>query len=338
MRSLGPLAEPGDRLAWTPALAAAEEWFRAQAEAIGLRVERDPSGNLWACPDTPPPWWGVGSHLDTVRDGGRFDGALGVVAGLEVARRTDVPLAVISFADEEGAGFNTPTFGSRALVGRPHAITEAHAIALREFGVDPAGVGRAPEWLSRLRGFIELHIDQSREVWDMGLPVAAVSGLASRARVHAVVEGEANHAGTTPMETRRDALRAAAELILRATDVPAPMRATATKVLVDPNALSTIARRVDVWLDVRSPEGLDDWLAQIPGVVESRSDGVTFDAGVRAALGAPEVVCFAGHDAGILAERLPAGMLLVRNERGVSHSPEEHVGVERMVAALETLA
>ena len=66
--SLGPLAEPGDRLAWTPALAAAEDWFRTQAEGIGLRVQRDPAGNLWACPDAPPPWWGVGSHLDTVRE------------------------------------------------------------------------------------------------------------------------------------------------------------------------------------------------------------------------------------------------------------------------------
>ena len=342
---LGPLANPGDRLAWTPELASAEEWFRGEAEAIGLRVERDPAGSLWAMPPTPPPWWGVGSHLDTVREGGRFDGALGVVAGLEVARRTDLPIAVISFADEEGAGFNTPTFGSRALVGRPHAITAVHAAALREFGVDPAGVARAPEWLPRLRGFLELHIDQSREIWDMGVPVATVSGLASRARVHVVVEGEANHAGTTPMETRRDALRAAAELILRATDVPPPMRATATKVLVDPNALSTIARRVDVWLDARSPDSLDEWIAAVGGTVESRSPGVAFDGGVREALGGPEVVCFAGHDAGILAERIPAGMLLVRNERGVSHSPEEHVeladaevGVERMVAALEALA
>ena len=345
MISLGPLAEPGDRLAWTPELAAAEDWFRARAEELALRVERDPAGNLWACPDAPPPWWGVGSHLDTVRDGGRFDGALGVVAGFEVARRTDVPVCVLSFADEEGAGFNTPTFGSRALVGRPHSIRPEHADALRAFGVDPGGIGRAPQWLARLRGFLELHIDQSREIWEMGVPVATVSRLASRARVHVVLEGEANHAGTTPMETRRDALRAAAEVILRATDVEPPLRATATRIVAAPNALSTIAGRVDLWLDARSPDSLDAWLARVGGTVESRSDGVEFAPDVRAALGGPEVVCFAGHDAGILAERIPAGMLLVRNERGVSHAPEEHVeladaeaGVERMVAALERLA
>lgn len=344
MISLGPLAEPGDRLAWTPELAAAEDWFRAQAEELRLRVERDPAGNLWACPPVEPPWWGVGSHLDTVRDGGRFDGALGVVAGFEVARRTHAPVCVISFADEEGAGFNTPTFGSRALVGRPHAVRDDHAAALREFGVDPDGIARAPEWLPRLRGFLELHIDQSREIWDMGVPVAAVSRLAARARVHVVVEGEANHAGTTPMDSRRDALRAAAELIVRATTVPPPARATATRLLVEPNALSTIPGRVELWLDGRG-DGLDEWLALVGGTVESRSQGVEFDAAVRAALGGPEVVCFAGHDAGILAEKIPTGMLLVRNERGVSHAPEEHVeladaevGVERMAAALEALA
>jgi N-carbamoyl-L-amino-acid hydrolase len=341
--SLGPLAT-GTRLAWTPEVAEADAWFAGQAAGLGLRVERDPAGNLWAMPDAPPPWWGVGSHLDTVRDGGVFDGALGVVAGFEVARRTDLPVAVLSFADEEGAGFNTPTFGSRALVGRPHAVSPEHALALREFGVDPGRLGEAPAWLERLRGFIELHIDQSTEVWDLGVPVAGVSGLAPRARVHVVVEGEANHAGTTPMEGRRDALRAAAELILRATDVEPPARATATKILVEPNALSTIPGRADVWLDGRAGD-LDAWIARVGGTVESRSDGVAFDAQVRAALGGPEVLCFAGHDAGILAERIPAGMLLVRNERGVSHSPDEHVeladaevGVERMVRALEALA
>jgi N-carbamoyl-L-amino-acid hydrolase len=342
--SLGPLATQGTRLAWTPELLAAEDWFRAEASDLDLRVERDPAGNLWAMPAGDGPWWGVGSHLDTVREGGAYDGALGVVAGFEVARRCSAPVAVISFADEEGAGFNTPTFGSRALVGRPHAVSEAHAVALREFGVDPGGIGRAPEWLSRLRGFLELHIDQSREIWDLGVPVATVTGLAPRARVHVVLEGEANHAGTTPMEGRRDALRDAAELIVRATDVAPPARATATRIAVHPNALSTIPSRVDLWLDGRAGD-LDAWIGCVGGTVESRSDGVAFDPRVREALGGPEVLCFAGHDAGILAEKIPAGMLLVRNERGVSHSPEEfvemadaEVGVERMVRALEALA
>jgi N-carbamoyl-L-amino-acid hydrolase len=377
MISLGPLATIGagerglTRLAWTDSVAEADAWFAAEAEYLGLTVERDPAGNLWACPPVEPPWWGAGSHLDTVRQGGAYDGALGVVAAFAVARRTDVPVAVIAFADEEGARFNTPTFGSRALAGRldPTVLDRADADgvtladAMRGFGVDPGAITTAPAWLARLKGFLELHIDQSREVWDLGVPVASVTRLASRARVHVTIEGRADHAGTTTMGDRQDALAAAARLIALATDVRHPSRATATRILVEPNALSTVPSRADVWLDGRAswPHDLDRWLHETVGgaavrindahgvgvdmVVESRSDGVKFDDRVRRALGGPEVVCFAGHDAGILAERIPAGMLLVRNERGVSHAPEEEValadaeaGVEAMVAALEALA
>jgi N-carbamoyl-L-amino-acid hydrolase len=375
--SLGALATIGEgergltRLAWTPEVAKADEWFAAQAEALGLAVERDPAGNLWACPPVSPPWWGVGSHLDTVREGGAYDGALGVAAGFEVARRTEVPVAVLSFADEEGARYNTPTFGSRALSGKldPAVLDRVDpdgvrlADAMRGFGVDPAGVVGAPGWMARLKGFLELHIDQSREVWDLGVPVAAVTRLAARARVHVSFAGRADHAGTTTMGDRQDALAAAAQMIVLATDVRHPSRATATRILALPNALSTVPARVDLWLDGRAswPGQLDEWLEDSVGAaavrvhgthgvgvdlaVESRSDGVAFDERVRAALGGPEVVCFAGHDAGMLAEHIPAGMLLVRNERGVSHAPEEEValgdaeaGVEALVRALEALA
>ena len=138
------------RLAWTEELAAAETWFREQAAAARLRVARDPAGSLWALPQGDGPWWATGSHLDSVRAGGRFDGPLGVAAGFAVAER--VPgVAVLAFADEEGARFNTPTFGSRALVGRldvADALARrdddgvALAEAMRGFGADPGGAGR----------------------------------------------------------------------------------------------------------------------------------------------------------------------------------------------------
>src|SRR3954465_13670528 len=105
------------RLAWTREDEEAATWFARGAAAIGRTLERAPAGNLWAVPDTPGPWWAAGSHLDSVRAGGRFDGALGVAAGFAGAGRA-ANVAVIAFADEEGARFNTPTFGSRALVGR----------------------------------------------------------------------------------------------------------------------------------------------------------------------------------------------------------------------------
>ena len=356
------------RLAWTPELSAAEEWFRAEASAAGLAVERDPAGNLWACPATEPPWWGVGSHLDTVREGGRYDGALGVVAGFEVARRAAAPVAVVAFADEEGARFNTPTFGSRALAGRldlPPLLgrTDAEGVtleaALRGYGVDPSAVSTAPQWLARLEGFLEVHIDQSRAVAEHGVPCGVVSRLATRTRVRVDVHGRADHAGTTPMQERHDALAAAARLIVAATDLAGDgLVSTATRIVASPNALSTIPSDVSVWLDARAPDPgpVDAWLAAIDDRVralarvhlhahlrvESRSDGVEFDHDLRARLraacpGAPEVVCYAGHDAGIVAEHRPAAMLLVRNRLGVSHAPEEDIEIGDAAAAVEAL-
>jgi beta-ureidopropionase / N-carbamoyl-L-amino-acid hydrolase len=365
------------RLAWSPQLAAAEAWFRREAHDARMQVERDPAGNLWAMPSSPPPWWGIGSHLDSVRCGGVYDGALGVAAAFEVARLTRAKVAVIAFADEEGARFNTPTFGSRALVGRldvddalarvdPDGVTLEEA--LRSAGVDPAGVVTAPEWLERLRGFLELHIDQSREVAEHGVPAGVVSALATRMRVRAEVRGHADHAGTTTMEDRRDALAAAARLVVEATEPAEPgLVSTATRIECSPNAFSTIPAEVTVWLDGRGPdEGtVAAWLARLGGRaeelplpvslnVEAHSHGVEFDPAIRAGLRAacetmgrpaPEVVCYAGHDAGILAERIPAGMLLVRNERGVSHAPEEDIavsdaawGAEALLRAVEALA
>jgi N-carbamoyl-L-amino-acid hydrolase len=343
------------RLAWTEEDAAAGEWFREQAAGVGLRVERDPAGNLWAVPDSPPPWWALGSHLDSVREGGSYDGALGVAAGFEVAARA--PVAVISFADEEGARFNTPTFGSRALTGvidrsvldRVDDDGVRLADAMHAAGVDPAGLGAAPEWLSRLRGFVELHIDQTTELQRAGVPAGVVRGLVSRMRLRAEIEGRADHAGTTPPADRRDALAAAARLIVAALDRSGDgLVATASRIEVQPNALTTVPARASVWLDARAPEAerVEAWREGVEGVdvglpvelsLESRSPGCEFDPGLRSQLmalseelgaPAPELHCYAGHDAGLIAARLPAAMVLVRNETGVSHSPEERVDLE----------
>ena len=375
------LGEDGtNRLAWTDEDAAAARWFESQAASAGLEVRRDPAGNLWACPPGEGPWWGIGSHLDSVRDGGRYDGALGVAAAFEVAAQFPVPVAVVSFADEEGARWNTPTFGSRALVGRldlGDVLTRRDddgvllADAMRAAGVDPDGVAGAPSWLARLRGFLELHIDQSTDVAAAGVPAGVVSGLASRLRLQVELRGQADHAGTTPRDKRHDALAVAARLIVAADDAAAAVPdfvMTASRILVSPNALTTVPSHVRLWLDARAPApaDVDGWrerleavardLAERSGVeieveVASRSAGVTFDDGVRDALraagdaGIPEVTCFAGHDAGVVGERLPAGMVLVRNPSGVSHSPEEDVslddaaaGANMLVAALERLA
>jgi N-carbamoyl-L-amino-acid hydrolase len=360
------------RLAWTEEDERAAGWFARRATAIGRRLERDPAGNLWACPDGDGPWWAVGSHLDSVRVGGRFDGALGVAAGFAVAERARVPLAVISFADEEGARFNTPTFGSRALAGRldlddalarvdDHGVTLGDAMA--GAGVDPAGVASAPEWLERLAGFLELHVDQTRDVAAARRPAGVVSRLAARLRLQVELAGRADHAGTTPREERHDALAAAARVIVRA-DAEAAQRLgmvfTAARMEVEPNAPTTVPSLARLWLDARAPEAetVESWheavrreaerLAKEAGVelslrTAASSPGTEFAPEVVEALGhalrpgAPRLVCYAGHDAGVIAEHRPAGMVLVRNKTGVSHSPEEEVSLEDAAVAANGL-
>jgi beta-ureidopropionase / N-carbamoyl-L-amino-acid hydrolase len=346
LAELEPIGLGGDgttRLAWTPEDAAAGEWFRDRAAEVGLSVHVDPAGNRWAVPDAQPPWWGVGSHLDSVRAGGRFDGALGVCAGFAIAEHA--PVAVIAFADEEGARFNTPTFGSRALTGAldPAVLDRRDddgvllADAMAAAGVDPGGVARAPQWLRRLRGFLELHVDQTPDLERF----AVVRGLAARLRLQADLAGRADHAGTTRRHERSDALLAAARLIVAADELATDdMVVTASRILVEPNALTTIASHVRLWLDARSesPWALTSWFQDLPAgaelTVASRSDGVEFDPGLRAALGDPEgVTCFAGHDAGILAAKIPAAMVLTRNPSGISHSPDETADLDDAAAA-----
>ena len=354
------------RVAWTPELRAAERWFGEQARAAGLQVERDPAGSLWAVPSTPGPWWATGSHVDSVRRGGRYDGALGVAAGFAVAERMP-GVAVISFADEEGARFNTPTFGSRALVGRLDARealarTDDEGVSLADAmqaaGVDPARLADAPAWLERLRGFVELHIDQTQDLERLAAPAGAVRSLASRMRLALAFAGRADHAGTTRRGERRDALAAAARLIVAADELAGgdpDFLVTAARMLVEPNAFTTVPSSVRLWIDGRTPdpERLTAWRAALGGraaeleaatgvTIElstaSHTEGVAFDPAVLAAMvGLPELVCFAGHDAGILAQRIPAGMIFVRNATGVSHSPEEDVDLEDAAVAASAL-
>jgi N-carbamoyl-L-amino-acid hydrolase len=345
------------RLAWTDEDEAAAAWFARRSAELGREMVRDPAGNLWACPAEPGPWWAAGSHLDSVRSGGRFDGALGVAAAFAAASVASVPLAVISFADEEGARFNTPTFGSRALTGRldcADAIdrTDERGVllgdAMAELGVDPERLGEAPAWLERLRGFLELHIDQTRDLAAAHAPAGAVARLAARLRLQGELTGRADHAGTTRKAERRDALAAAARLIVRGDELAGEdMVFTAARIEVEPNAPTTVPSRVRLWLDARAetPEQLAAWRAGFEAAapdgslrVAASNDGIAFPEEVTAAFGdLPRLVCFAGHDAGILAEKVPAGMVFVRNATGVSHAPEEEVDLEDAAVAANAL-
>jgi N-carbamoyl-L-amino-acid hydrolase len=307
------------RLAWTEEDRAARAWFEAQAADRGLTVERDSAGNLWA-------WWGgpstdagaegqvvaVGSHLDTVRGGGAYDGALGVVSALLAVGELIMrgveprrPVAVVAFADEEGGRFGVPLFGSRVLTGAlapadllervdEHGTSVAGALAAA--GIDPEGFGPDPARVGRLAAFVELHVEQGRGLADLGQPVALATAMWPHGRWRLTLSGEANHAGTTRLADRRDPMLGLAAAVLAARAAATELEAVATvgRVLVEPNSANSVPERVSAWLDARSGEDQRlDWLlaafeaavedaagrngltAELAG--ESRSPGVEFD-------------------------------------------------------------
>ncbi|HET7045104.1 MAG TPA: M20/M25/M40 family metallo-hydrolase [Gaiellaceae bacterium] len=297
-------------------------WMRE----AGLEVEVDPHGNLVGRRGSARVW--TGSHLDSVPEGGRLDGALGVLAGIEAAARLpDLPLAVVAFRDEERG-----CKGSRAL----------------------AASGPLPG------AFLELHHEQGPRLALAGAPLGVVSGIVGYVRGRKVVEGRAGHAGTTPMDARDDALVKAAQEVLRIRDVARGIEsavATVGQLEVEPGGINVIPGRVSFSVDARAPdaERLDRLVAEI-GVadlqrVEPSAMAEPARAALRAALesrGLPvlELASGAGHDAGVMASAgVAAGMLFVRaGNGGVSHSPDElsseqdvELAVEVLTAALENL-
>lgn len=347
------------------------EWFTERARRLGLDVETDRNGNVWA-------WWGApgpdavvtGSHLDSVPGGGAFDGPLGVVSALEaVARlqrsgfRPTRPCAVVVFAEEEGSRFGVACLGSRLLTGalaNPQALTDADGVTLaevaREVGLDPARLGRDDETLSRIGLFIELHIEQGRGLIDLGAPLAVASSILAHGRWRLRFTGRGDHAGTTRMRERRDPMVAAARAIVAVQEAAlatADGRATVGRLRATPGGTNVIASSVDAWLDARAGSDADAraLVAEIERRVrpvdpevelieESWSGLVRFDGAVaisEALGGVPLLASGAGHDAGVLATRVPSAMVLVRNPSGVSHAPEEFAEQDDCLAGVEGL-
>ena len=308
--------------------ALAAEWMRA----AGLEVDVDAAGNLFGRrpgrrAELPEVW--TGSHLDSVPRGGRFDGALGVVGGLEAVERLgrqERSLVIVAFRDEEGCG-GRGCVGSRALCAA---------------GLEP-----------RPAAFVELHVEQGPRLQAAGVPLAVVSAIAASARGEVVVEGREGHAGTTPMAGRDDALVAAAELVLRLRDAAAGVEgavATVGRIAAEPGASNVIPGRVALSVDVRAPD--DARLEQVCAVVPSalsRTPAVAMDPRVTGVLhrelerhGVPlvELASGAGHDAGVLAAAgVPTAMLFVRSlNGGISHSPDEHSSPEDVELGVDVLA
>jgi N-carbamoyl-L-amino-acid hydrolase len=369
LAAIGSSETGWNRLAWSPLEAEARAWFTRTAESIGLRVQRDGAGTLWAVTDDADqgPWVCAGSHLDTQPDGGAYDGALGVVSALAAAaalidasapRRH--PLAVVAFVDEEGARFRTPTFASLAITGRLDIdhVLEVMGDAPAIYDVTRESLLASRSQLERIRCFLEVHVEQGRSLVDRGLVLGIADVLAPRQRWRVEFEGEANHAGTTAMEGRRDALLPAARFVLAVDELARTHEGavgTVGKLEISPGSTNSIPGHVAVSLDVRALERgtvtdmvdeLRERFGEATFGMESSNDGARFDNGLRSLLAeaaasrgvaAGDLPSYAGHDAGILAPHLPSAMLFVRNPTGASHTPAESASEADCLAACQVL-
>ena len=372
--------EPGriTRRFLTPPMHAVHDLLRARMEALGMQVYVDAVGNLrglWQPPHANGKRLVLGSHIDTVPDAGAYDGVLGVMLAIqwvELAQQQDLPLAleVIAFSEEEGVRFGVPFLGSRAVASRFDsallALTDADGItveaAIRAFGLDPALFHDAALSADAI-GFVEVHIEQGPALEAEALSLAAVTGIAGQSRFELRFTGQANHAGTTPMHLRRDALAAAAEWIAAVESLAqniGGLIATVGKIIVEPNAGNVVPGAAQVSLDVRhihdaarvsavnelleqahaisARRGLTlectQKLNQVAVPMDERLTAYLADSIEAAGLPARQMPSGAGHDAMVLASRLPTAMLFLRSPGGISHHPSESVREEDVEAAL----
>jgi len=366
----------------SPSMRKVNEIVAGWMREAGMSVRRDGIGNLIGRYEgTSDGTLILGSHLDTVRDAGKYDGILGVMVALACVRRLhdqnehlSFAIEIVAFADEEGLRFGTTFLGSSVYAGDlDPALLELTdnarvtlADAVREFGGDLDSLrseGRDPEGLI---GYCEVHIEQGPTLEELGLPVGVVSAITGQSRVSASFTGGAGHAGTVPMRGRKDALCAAAELVLEAEraarEEPGSV-ATVGEIAVFPGASNVIPGEARLSLDIRHGDDatrgrLRDHLeAQTHGIAESRGCGyewqprqetpavptgprlsATLERAVEnSGVAVHRLPSGAGHDAAQLAALAPVAMLFVRCKDGISHNPEESVKEEDVGVAIDVL-
>jgi hydantoinase/carbamoylase family amidase len=365
------------RFAWSPELAEANAWLLGRLEHLGLEGEVDPAGNVlgrWEAGEGKAVL--VGSHLDTVPRGGRYDGALGVLSALAVVRalKTDGieparPLWVVSFNDEEGSRFQTGMLGSRAFCGeldledwRRRGVADAMARAGFDFERLPRARG-----VDGVGAYLELHIEQGPVLEQNGEDIGVVTAITGLLGFRVRFLGAANHAGTTPMDARRDALAGAARVVLALREEAREregMTANVGKLLVEPGGFNVIPGLAEFTIDVRSPtpEGYERAEAFVRETVQRvaaeeglgveistthRKPPVALDESLQETLVAAaeaegasyrRMPSGAGHDAMVLAHHVPAAMLFVPSRGGISHSPEEYTPPEQCELGARVLA
>jgi allantoate deiminase len=370
------------RLFLSPATVRVHALLRAEMEALGLTVTLDSAANLrgmYTGAEPALPVLLLGSHIDTVPDAGRFDGVLGVAAALAIirllhGRRLPFAIEVIAFSEEEGVRFRLPFLGSRGLLGslgdaelaRADADGVSVRQALRDYLDEEPSLPGTGLLTCRTFAFVELHIEQGPVLESLSIPLGVVGTIVGQTRLELTWRGEANHAGTTPMHLRHDALAAAAEFILA---VEAEARksdglvATVGVVQVSPGAANIVPGQVLCSLDARHAE--DAVRAQCVGRLTLLAQDVATRRGCRvetretssvnSVAMAPALVAGldeaarligcasirmnsgAGHDAMMVASAVPAAMLFVRTPQGLSHHPDEAVQPQDLQAALAVL-
>ncbi len=373
--------DPGggaSRLAYSSDEARAMMLVAGWIEEAGLHACLDEFGNLWGLPPGGEPFVTSGSHVDTVPNGGRHDGALGTVLALEVAESLSGPFGVLVCAAEEGARFGAGTLGSRSLLGKLtdndlkemkdsegtsvfEARTEFLPLLSEIPGVEGSGA------LSRLAGHAEVHIEQRRSLKVKGASLGIATAIAGPMRYKLRFVGVTGHSGETPIEARRDALCAAAETILlaeRLTRESASIVVTASTAEVRPNSLTAIPGEVVLGVDLRAADAEEAGRAVSElfagGEAASSKRGIEFSKETLSSsdpvemdgwlvelaesvcrdigLRAARCVSFAGHDVQHLAGRVPAMLFFTPSTNGVSHAPEESVDPEDIESAMKVLA
>lgn len=356
------------------------EWMKA----AGLSVHEDQIGNIigrYEGIEKAAPAVMMGSHLDTVVMAGKYDGMLGVLCALAAVehftaagQRLPFALEVVGFADEEGVRYHSTYLGSKAITGKLEAKeldrVDADGISMREalkqFGKDPEQLHTAKRPASDLRGFLEVHIEQGPVLERENLAVGVVTSIAGATRLSVELHGEAGHAGTVPMNLRRDALCAAAESICaieRICKADTDLVGTVGRITAEPGASNVIPGHAAFTVDVRSPNNekrlraIDEIKQQILSAAAARDveaqieqphaeSSIDCDAEISRVMGdvvgrhcsaVQRIPSGAGHDTAAMLEMTPSGMLFVRCKGGISHHPDESIEAEDGVVAVKVL-
>jgi N-carbamoyl-L-amino-acid hydrolase len=374
-----------DRVAYSPEDIAGRDYTIKLMQEAGLETRIDAAGNIIgrrAGSDDNLPAIALGSHTDTVPKGGKYDGALGVMGAIEVIRtleeqghRTRHPLEVIDFANEEGTRFHRWLLGSRAMSGLllPEDLAavddEGVTLASRmsDIGGDLSRVDEAQRAAGELAAFFELHIEQGPTLYQTGTPIGVVTGITGRAMFEVEIDGMANHAGTTPMPDRHDALVSASRLVLAVQRMAAEDEicrvATTGAIEAHPNAANVIPGKARISVEFRdvSMDALSAAETELRRAVErvSSDEGVTMqihrqrftssvpiadsmqamveEAAGRSSLESQRLPSGAGHDAQALAQIAEMAMIFVPSVNGISHSPEEFTTPEDCANGAQTL-